>query len=88
MARTPYAAGDLVLITNGERTRIAVVSSYVETTSLDDGRRWRLLCRWADDPESIVDELVYCDSDGIGDKVRPADELARERPRVRVRKSV
>ena len=75
MDRPPYEAGERVLVQTADGQRRAVVSVCVETTSLDAQRRWRVLCRWEDEAASVVDDLLHCGDDGIGDRIRPADQF-------------
>ena len=72
-ALAPYAVGDRVLVALAERPpRTAVVTTLVSTTSLDPSRRWRILCRWEDDPDQTVAAPLYCGDDGRGTHVSPA----------------
>lgn len=69
----PYQAGETVIVTVDGEDREAVVSMLVETNAMDPTRRWRLLCRWADEPEGTIETPLYCDSEGTSPEVKPLD---------------
>ncbi len=62
----PYDSGDEIMIGR----RAAVVSYTTLADALDPGRRWLLLCRWADSGEPVARPL-YCGDDGVGEVVAP-----------------
>ncbi len=71
-ASPPYSAGDRVMVTLPDgSSRIAIVTTLVSTTSLDPGRRWRLLCRWDTGDGAPVASPLYCGHDGQGEQVTP-----------------
>lgn len=68
----PFQRGDLIVVESPDGDRLATVTSLVETDSMASWRRWRVLCRWADQPDTTVDIPLHCGDDGIGEAVRPA----------------
>lgn len=71
MSQTPYKANESVLVTIDGEDREAVVSLVVQTEALDPTRRWRLLCRWADEPGVSIEMPLYCDDNGCGPGISP-----------------
>ncbi len=80
--RSPYVTGDRIQVRDDDGTpRVAVVSDAIATDSLDDARRWRLLCRWADPDGASMAIPVYCDDHGHGPLiVDPSGALAPRTP--------
>lgn len=76
----PFQPGELIVVEGPEEDRLAVVSALVETDSAARWRRWRLLCRWVDRPDSTVDIPLHCGDDGIGERVRPAPAASGQAP--------
>lgn len=75
-----YETGDRATVTVGDESIHAIVSIAVRTTPVDPARRWRVLCRRADDGTPIARPYL-CEDDDSGRFLHPAADTANV-PRV------
>lgn len=68
----PFALGDLMEFADADgRWTLGIVTAILTTSSEAPSRRWRVMCRRADDGASVPRPL-YCDGDGTGHFMRRA----------------